>query len=52
LRWRRFTNLMIDDLVYYLLIAAIAVPFEPFSFFVPTPGWHDRWSKTRVVLTR
>jgi uncharacterized RDD family membrane protein YckC len=128
-RWRRFSNLMVDDIVYYLIIAAIAVPiavsvgtdrlgeiflgmsslgrwlffvalrtayyvlceattgrtvgklisrtrvvsesggkptfvqilqrslsrmvpFEPFSFFSPTPGWHDRWSKTRVILAR
>jgi uncharacterized RDD family membrane protein YckC len=128
-RWRRFTNLMIDDIVYYLILAAIAVPivvqvgaaqleelflgmsfpgrwllfagirtgyyfsceattgrtvgklvsgtrvvsesggrptlvqilqrtvsrlvpFEPFSFFASSPGWHDRWSKTRVILTR
>jgi uncharacterized RDD family membrane protein YckC len=29
------------------------VPFEPFSFFGNEPnGWHDRWSKTRVVSTR
>lgn len=29
------------------------VPFEPFSFFGSEPrGWHDRWSGTRVVLTR
>jgi uncharacterized RDD family membrane protein YckC len=28
------------------------VPFEPFSFFGPSTGWHDRWSKTRVVLAR
>ncbi|HEY0340600.1 MAG TPA: RDD family protein [Steroidobacteraceae bacterium] len=28
------------------------VPFEPFSFFGSAPGWHDRWSKTRVILTR
>ncbi len=27
-----------------------AVPFEPFSFFGDTDkGWHDKWSKTRVV---
>ena len=25
------------------------VPFEPFSFLGSTSGWHDRWSKTRVV---
>jgi uncharacterized RDD family membrane protein YckC len=25
------------------------VPFEPFSFLGSTAGWHDRWSKTRVV---
>lgn len=25
------------------------VPFEPFSFLGSTTGWHDRWSKTRVV---
>jgi len=26
------------------------VPFEPFSFFSSTQeGWHDRWSRTRVV---
>jgi uncharacterized RDD family membrane protein YckC len=28
------------------------VPFEPFSFFGPSTGWHDRWSKTRVVMAR
>ena len=26
------------------------VPFEPFSFFGSSRGWHDRWSKTRVVM--
>jgi uncharacterized RDD family membrane protein YckC len=128
-RWRRFTNLIIDDIVFYLIIGALAavllaragtqgmqgyllgtsfvgrwllfagirlgyyllceattsrtigklvsgtrvvtesggkptfvqvvqrtlsrlVPFEPFSFFAPLPGWHDRWSKTRVILVR
>ena len=25
------------------------VPFEPFSFLGGSSGWHDRWSKTRVV---
>lgn len=25
------------------------VPFEPFSFFGQSRGWHDRWSGTRVV---
>jgi uncharacterized RDD family membrane protein YckC len=25
------------------------VPFEPFSFFGGSAGWHDRWSKTAVV---
>ena len=26
------------------------VPFEPFSFFGDEPvGWHDQWSKTRVI---
>lgn len=29
------------------------VPFEPFSFFGASPrGWHDRWSKTRVIKIR
>jgi uncharacterized RDD family membrane protein YckC len=29
------------------------VPFEPFSFFGASPtGWHDRWSKTRVIKVR
>jgi hypothetical protein len=29
------------------------MPFEGFSFLATRrPGWHDRWSKTRVVLTR
>ncbi len=28
------------------------VPFEPFSFLRGPPGWHDRWSSTRVVRTR
>ena len=29
------------------------IPFEGFSFLATRrPGWHDRWSKTRVVLTR
>lgn len=27
------------------------VPFEPFSFLGQRPGWHDRWSATRVVRT-
>jgi len=25
------------------------VPFEPFSYFGRGRGWHDRWSRTRVV---
>jgi uncharacterized RDD family membrane protein YckC len=25
------------------------VPFEAFSFLGSSSGWHDRWSKTRVV---
>jgi uncharacterized RDD family membrane protein YckC len=25
------------------------VPFEPFSFFGSSRGWHDSWSRTRVV---
>ena len=25
------------------------VPFEPFSFLGRGRGWHDRWTKTRVV---
>lgn len=25
------------------------VPFEPFSFLTSSNGWHDRWSRTRVV---
>jgi uncharacterized RDD family membrane protein YckC len=25
------------------------VPFEPFSCFSSRGGWHDRWSRTRVV---
>ena len=29
-----------------------AVPLEAFSFFGTRPGWHDRWSKTRVIRTR
>jgi uncharacterized RDD family membrane protein YckC len=29
--------------------AARFVPFEPFSFFGSTHGWHDRWSNTRVI---
>ena len=29
------------------------VPFEPLSFFgAPPLGWHDRWSRTRVIRTR
>jgi len=29
------------------------VPFEAISFLVgPSAGWHDRWSKTRVVIVR
>lgn len=29
------------------------VPFEPFSFLFGDPvGWHDSWSKTRVILVR
>lgn len=29
------------------------VPFEPFSFLWGEPvGWHDSWSKTRVVLVK
>jgi uncharacterized RDD family membrane protein YckC len=29
------------------------VPFEAFSFLSKSrPGWHDRWSKTRVVMAR
>ena len=29
------------------------VPFEAFSFFgTPCVGWHDSWSKTRVIKTR
>jgi uncharacterized RDD family membrane protein YckC len=29
------------------------VPFEPFSFLGRLPtGWHDRWSRTRVVKVR
>ncbi|HEY3817945.1 MAG TPA: RDD family protein [Polyangiaceae bacterium] len=31
---------------------ARAVPFEAFSFFGSRAGWHDRWSRTRVVLVR
>lgn len=26
------------------------VPFDAFSFLGSSPGWHDQWSKTRVVL--
>lgn len=29
-----------------------AVPLEAFSFFGTRPGWHDRWSKTRVIRIR
>ena len=28
------------------------VPFEPFSFFSSTGGWHDNWSATAVVQVR
>jgi len=29
------------------------VPFEAFSFLGNSPiGWHDRWSRTRVIRTR
>ena len=28
------------------------VPFEPFSFLGSNTGWHDRWSRTRVVRDR
>ena len=28
------------------------VPFEAFSFLGSTSGWHDRWSKTRVIRAR
>ena len=28
------------------------VPFEAFSFLGSGSGWHDRWSKTRVVRVR
>jgi uncharacterized RDD family membrane protein YckC len=31
--------------------AARFVPFEPVSFLGQRPGWHDRWSATRVVRT-
>lgn len=27
------------------------VPFEPFSFLGKNKGWHDSWSKTKVVFT-
>ncbi|MFT5822184.1 MAG: putative RDD family membrane protein YckC [Crocinitomix sp.] len=27
------------------------VPFEPFSFLGKDKGWHDAWSKTKVVIT-
>jgi uncharacterized RDD family membrane protein YckC len=29
-----------------------AIPVEAFSFLGARPGWHDRWSKTRVIRTR
>ena len=29
-----------------------AIPFEAFSFFGARPGWHDRWSRTRVISIR
>jgi uncharacterized RDD family membrane protein YckC len=32
--------------------AARFVPFEPFSYLGDTNGWHDRWSRTRVVRVR
>lgn len=25
------------------------VPFEPISFLISQRGWHDRWSKTKVI---
>jgi uncharacterized RDD family membrane protein YckC len=29
------------------------VPFDAFSFLsAGRPGWHDRWSKTRVIMDR
>jgi uncharacterized RDD family membrane protein YckC len=28
------------------------VPFDGLSFLGSSPGWHDRWSNTRVVRTR
>ena len=29
------------------------VPFDAFSFLgKQRPGWHDRWSKTRVIMDR
>ncbi len=28
------------------------VPFEAFSYLSDRGGWHDRWSKTRVIRTR
>ena len=28
------------------------VPFDGLSFLGSSPGWHDRWSQTRVVRTR
>ena len=36
-------DILIRSLIRY-------IPFEPFSFLGTTPiGWHDKWSKTRVV---
>jgi uncharacterized RDD family membrane protein YckC len=28
------------------------IPLEAFSFFGARPGWHDRWSRTRVISIR
>jgi uncharacterized RDD family membrane protein YckC len=28
------------------------VPFDAFSFLASRPGWHDRWSRTRVIRIR
>jgi len=38
-----------------LLVRAVVrlVPFEPLSFLGDPPvGWHDRWSRTRLIRTR
>jgi len=47
---RRFANAIIDGFSVLARTAIRCIPFEPFSFLGSDPeGWHDNWSKTRVV---